>query len=203
MWGKRFALWEKAQQQRRDSDSLLLPPHPLASSLFMIAAPIAGVRSRFVIPSVTKHKKPSSKKTSRDKKSYPGNLAPESTRAEHQSRAPEESTSPAPEQESRRAGEHRHQRDQESTGPEQEQEQEHQSTGTGSAWLASWHRHCKLAFQAGVSNKRCGSTRLVSLRHGKRAIETNVCFASRACACVRVRACVCVRGGRGCVGAGA
>ncbi len=141
MRGKRLPLWEKAQQQRRDSDSLLLTPHPCVSCLFMIAAPFAGDRSRFVIPSVTKPKKPSIKKTSRDKKISPGNH-------DDDSRTTDDRRRPTTTDDSRTtAGP--------TTGPARSR-----PAGPDIA------RHCKLAFQAYVSNKRL------------------LCLA-----CVRVRAC--------------
>jgi hypothetical protein len=75
----------------------------------------------------------------------PEHQSRESRESRSRSRAPEESTTPdqSRSRESRRAGEHQ------SRAGEQEQEKE-QSTGTGSAWLASWHQASKRVFQAYV-----------------------------------------------------
>jgi len=126
-----------------------------ASCLVVFPALFVASAPALLVSSVTKPKKPSSKKTSRDKKSSAGNLAPHRHRPS--------TIAPA----SHRIASHR------------------LCTGTGSAWLASWHRHGKRAFQANVSNKRL------------------LCLACVR-ACVRACACACVWAGagvraRGCV----
>jgi len=97
-----------------------IAPHRIPCAFFvMIAAPIAGVRSRFVVSSVTKRENLASLKFEYDTTiSCPGNHGTREHR--HQStRAPDQSRAGAPE----------HQREQREKR-EQREQREHQSTST-------------------------------------------------------------------------